>query len=141
MNLRKSKGFSAKRPALTVFLGSLTPGRLDCDRRIRIWRSRERGRVTAAARVAGAWFRGGGLAGDGPSGVPVAGLDRGLALEHARGKRKPLGHSTGRCGAGSLELGDDGSSGRRGLAGASVLGDARGYGLRERAQKKEGLGV
>ena len=108
MNLRKSKGFSAKRPALTIFLGSLTPGRLDRDRRIRIWRSRERGRVTAAARVAGAWFRGGGLAGDGPSGVPVAGLDRGLFLEHAHGTRKPLGHSTGRCGAGGWILADMG---------------------------------
>ena len=48
---------------------------------------------------------------------------------------------TGSCGAGSLELGDDGGSGRRGLAGASVLGDAIGYGLRERTQKKEGFGV
>ena len=74
------------------------------------------------ALVAGAWFRGGGLAGDAKSGVPVAGLDRGLALEHARGTRKPLGHSTGHCGAGSLELGDDGSSGRRGLAGAELRG-------------------
>ena len=122
MNLRKSKGFSAKRPALTVFLGSLTPGRLDRDRRIRIWRSRERGRVTAAARVAGAWFRGGGLAGDGPSGVPVAGLDRGLALEHARGKRKPLGHSTGRCGAGRGILDGEGGSAATKLAGARCLG-------------------
>ena len=100
MNLGKSRGFSAKRPALTVFLGSLTPGRLDRDRRIRIWRSRERGRVTAATRVAGAWFRGGGLAGDGPSGVPVAGLDCGLALEHARGTRKPLGTQRGASGLG-----------------------------------------
>jgi len=40
-----------------------------------------------------------------------------------------------------LELGDDGGSGRRGLAGASVLGNARGYGLRERVQKKEGFGA
>ena len=58
-------GFSEKRPALTIFLGPLTPGRLDRDRRIRIWWSRERGRETAAARVDGAWFRDGGLAGDG----------------------------------------------------------------------------
>ena len=100
----------------------MTPGRLDPDRRIRIWWSRERGRETAAARVAGAWFRGGGLAGDGQYGVPVAGLDHGLALEHVRGTRKPLGHSMGRCRAGSLELGDDGGSGRRGLAGVRVQG-------------------
>ena len=39
-------------------------------------------------------------AGEGQIGVPVADLGRGLALEHARGTRKPLGHSTGRCGAG-----------------------------------------
>ena len=71
----------------------------------------------------------------------MVGLDRDLALEHARGMRKPLGHSTGSCGAGSLELGDDGGSGRRGLAGASVLGNASGYGLRERVQKKEGFGA
>ena len=122
MNLRKSKGFSAKRPVLTVFLGSLTPGRLDRDRRIRIWRTREQGRETAAARVAGAWFRGGGLAGDGQSGVPVAGLDRGLALEHARGTRKPLGHSTGRCGAGRGILDGEGGSAATKLAGARCLG-------------------
>ena len=97
---------------------------------------RGRRRNTAEAEL-----RGGGLAGDAQSGVPVAGLDRGLALENARGTRKPLGHSTGRCGAGSLELGDDGGSGRRDLAGASVLGDARGYGLWEWVQKKVGLGV
>ena len=95
----------------------------------------------AAAERAGGMFPRPVIAGDGQSGVPVAGLDRGLALEHIRGTRRPLGHSTGRCGAGSLELGDDGGSGRRGLAGASVLGDARGYGLRERAQKKEGFGA
>ena len=41
--------------------------------------------------TAGAELRGGGLAGDAQSGVPVAGLDRGLDLEHARGMRKPLG--------------------------------------------------
>ena len=122
MNLGKSRGFSAKRPALTVFLGSLTPGRLDRERRIRIWQSRERGRVTAVARVAGAWFRSGGLAGDGPSGVPVAGLDRGLALEHARGTRKLLGHSTGRCGAGRGILDDEGGSAATKLAGAGCLG-------------------
>ena len=80
-----------------------------------------------------------GIAGDGQSGVPIASLDRSLALEHVRGTRKPLGHSTGCCEAGSLELGDDGGSGRRGFAGASVLGDARGYGLRELAQNEQGI--
>ena len=54
--------------------------------------------------------RGTGLAGDGQSGVSVAGLDRGLALEHARGTRKPLGHSTGRCGAGRGIIADMGGS-------------------------------
>ena len=78
--------------------------------------------MTAAARVAGAWFRGGGLAGDGPSGVPVAGLDRGLALEHARGKRKPLGHSTGRCGAGRGILDGEGGSAATKLARGRCLG-------------------
>ena len=34
-----------------------------------------------------------------------------------------------------------GGSARRRLAGASVLGDARGYGLRELAQRKEGFGL
>ena len=34
-----------------------------------------------------------------------------------------------------------GVSARRRLAGASVLGDARGYGLRELAQRKEGFGL
>ena len=109
--------------------------------RILIRRLRSRGRGGGGAARRSRSSRGGGLAGDGQSGVPVSGLDRGLALEHARGMRKPLGHSTGSCGAGSLELGDDGSSGRRGLAGASVLGNARGYGLRERVQKKEGFGA
>ena len=110
LNLGKNRGFYAKQPVLAVFLGSLTPGRLDRDRRIRIWWSRQWGRETAAARVAGAWFRGGGLAGDGQSGVSVAGLDRGLALEHARGTHNPLGHSTGRCGAGRGILADMGGS-------------------------------
>ena len=109
--------------------------------RILIRRLRSRGRGGGGAARRSRSSRGGGLAGDGQSGVPVAGLDRGLALEHARGMRKPLGHSTERCGARSLELGDDGGSGRRGLAGASVLGNARGYGLRERVQKKEGFGA
>ena len=109
--------------------------------RILIRRLRSRGRGGGGAARRSRSSRGGGLAGDGQSGVPVAGLDRGLALEHARGMSNPLGHSTGSCGAGSLELGDDGGSGRRGLAGASVLGNARGYGLRERVQKKEGFGA
>ena len=98
------------------------------------------GRGAAAERAGGVLPRRG-IAGDGQSGVPVAGLDRGLALEHVRGTRKPLGHSTGCCGAGSLELGDNGGSGRQGFAGASVLGDARGYGLRELVQRGQGVVV
>ena len=41
--------------------------------------------------TAGAELPGGGLVGDAQSGILVAGLDRGSALEHARGTRKPLG--------------------------------------------------
>ena len=45
-----------------------------------------------------------------------------------------------------FEVRDGSRSGRCGstrwrLAGASVLGDARGYGLRELAQRKEGFGL
>ena len=48
LNLGKSRGFSEKRPALTVFLGSLTPGRSNPDRRSRIGWPRA-GKALAAA--------------------------------------------------------------------------------------------
>ena len=47
---------------------------------------------------------------EGQIGVPVADSGRGLAREHARGTRKPLGHSAGRCGAGRGILADMGGS-------------------------------
>ena len=55
-----------------------------------------------------------GLAGVGrkwPSGHEI---ERGLALEHARGTRKPLGHSGERIGARDAVSGGDGGRTRRG---------------------------
>ena len=51
--------------------------------------------ATAAALVAGKPFPRRRLAGDAQSGVPVAGLDSGLALGLARGMRSPLGFRAG----------------------------------------------
>ena len=46
MNLGKNRGFYAKQPVLAVFLGSLTPGRLDRDRPIADqWRRSDRAEV------------------------------------------------------------------------------------------------
>ena len=87
----KEQGAFCKTTSVDHFLGSLTPGRLDPDRRIRIWWSRERGRETAAARVAGVLFRGGGLTGDGQSGTSGFGSACGFTQEHERDMRKPLG--------------------------------------------------
>ena len=70
--------------------------------------------------TAGAELRGGGLAGDAQSGVPVAGLDRGLALEQARGTCDLLG---------LLARGCSGRNGARGGGGgtAAVNSPASGH--------------
>ena len=62
--------------------------------------------------------RGWKLAGVGRSGDSELGLAWDLAVEHARGTRSPPGALVGFGDAWSLELGDDGGSGRRGLTGA-----------------------
>ena len=55
-------------------------------------------------------------------GVPVADSGRGLAREHARGTRKPLGHSGEGIGARDAVRGGDGGRTRRGIAGVSSRG-------------------
>ena len=52
-----------------------------------------------------------GITGDGQSGIPVAVLDSGLALELVRGTGMPRGHSAGCCGVRRGVLG--GEAGRR----------------------------
>jgi len=68
------------------------------------------GRGAAAERAGGVLPRRG-IAGDGQSGVPVAVLDSGLALELVRGTSMPRGHSAGCCGVRRGVLG--GEAGRR----------------------------
>ena len=77
--------------------------------------------ATAAALVAGKPFPRRRLAGDAQSGVPVAGLDSGLALGLVRGMRSPLGLRAGldrgsggvRDGAGCARRSIDGARGAR----------------------------
>jgi len=63
-----------------------------------------------------------GIAGDGQSGVPVAGLDSGLALELVRGTRSPLGLRAGLdTGSGGVRDGAGGCA-RRSIAGVRSRG-------------------
>ena len=100
----------------------------------------------AAARVAGGDAPAAALccrvAGDGGPSVPGLEIERAWVGEDLRVMRDPPVAFTGLgevCGGGCT---GDGGSARRGLAGASALGDARGYGLRQKAQKAwDGLRV
>ena len=100
----------------------------------------------AAARVAGGDAPAAALccrvAGDGSPSVPGLEIERAWVGEDLRVMRDPPVAFTGLgevCGGGCT---GDGGSARRGLAGASALGDARGYGLRQKAQKAwDGLRV
>ena len=76
----------------------------------------------AAARLAGKSFPRRRLAGDAQSGVPVAGLDSGLALGLVRGMRSPLGLRAGLDrGSGGVREGAGGCA-RRSIAGVRSRG-------------------
>jgi len=78
------------------------------------------------------------VAGDGGPSVPGLEIERAWVGEDLRVMRDPPVAFTGLgvvCGGGCT---GDGGSARRRLAGASALGDARGYRLRQKAQKGAG---
>ena len=77
----KTQGLLYKFANADCFLSRLTPGWFVLGRLILIKRPRSKGREGRWRNTDGAELRGGGLAGDAQSVVPVAGLDRGLALE------------------------------------------------------------
>ena len=82
--------------------------------------------------------RGGGLAGDAQTGAPGVNPTRAWFGRGQRVTRDPPGTWVGLekvCGGGRT---GDGGLTRRRLTGASVLGDARGYGLRKMVQKGAG---
>ena len=144
LNLEKLKGSLAKSTGRT---GIFDPGPSDRDLEDQIGSahiligavdsgSSGSGRkgATAAALVAGKPFPRRRLAGDAQSGVPVAGLDSGLALGLVRGMRSPLGLRAGldrgsggvRDGAGCARRSIDGARGaRRARAAYGLIGVAQ----------------
>ena len=69
------------------------------------------------------------------------GLGRGLAVEHARGTRKPLGHSAGRCGVQGGGRGGGGGSAQQSSPAWGAPAATEGYGLRNCVQKVRGKRV
>ena len=65
----------------------------------------------------------------------------GLVVELVRGAAKPPRHSKRPIRGWAWLATARGGAAAKVLAGASVLGDAKGYGLRELVQGKEGFGV
>ena len=92
--------------------------------------------ATAAALVAGKPFPRRRLAGDAQSGVPVAGLDSGLALGLVRGMRSPLGLRAG-LDRGSGGVRDGAGCVRRSIDGARGGGAAHGARRRAAAESPE----
>jgi hypothetical protein len=69
------------------------------------------------------------------------GLGRGLAVEHARGTSKPLGHSAGRCGVQGGGRGGGGGSAQQSSPAWGAPAATEGYGLRNCVQKVRGKRV
>jgi len=64
-----------------------------------------------------------------------------LAVEHARGTRKPLGHSAGRCGVQGGGRGGGGGSAQQSSPACGAPAATEGYGLRNCVQKVRGKQV